>query len=834
MRPDLTRRTTERRPFAAPAPRWPERSTALPAALPAAKERRAPARRGIRLAPGLAALLLAGCSSGAGGSAAGGDGGTASAALSGQLKVFQAGTASTPAAAPPSWLQQAADRLLAARAGGHGGLRGQSQPLAPAAAPADDEMVPGQLLLGLREDGGAELSRLEQVTAALGYRLQPRAWASDSLVCVELIDAADPTRPVDRSHTLLVRERLAGDRALRSVEPNYLRHVHAVPDDPLYKVQWHYPQLNLPAAWDVTTGAPGVIVAFVDDGVSQHPDLVDRLLPGYDMISDPAIAGDGDGRDPDPSEVPGTVGGRSVWHGTHVSGTIGASSNNGQGVAGVDWQCRLVPVRALGIGGGTSIDILAAINWAAGIAVPGAPANANPAQVINMSIGGGGLSQAEQDTINAVVARGVTLVVSAGNDNRDATGVSFAGYDNVIVVGALDFAARRSPYSNFGAVVDVVAPGGNEQADLNADGLPDGVGSTYRDQAGNFDYELLEGTSMAAPHVTGVVALMKSVAPALTPAAIEQILKATANPASKCAEGCGAGLVNAAAAVLSAKGGGGAGAPQLSLSADRLNLADGPSAQLSVFNGGGGQLHFQAAIDGAAAASLKVTGGASGTLAAGGAAAVTVSANRSGLANGTYQASLLVTSDGGQARASLVFIVGAVAASDVGQVVVGAVQLDSSKNLIEGGEGSATLAGSYRYRFLSKPGNWYLVAIADRNGNNQLDQGDYWGFYRSLDNPVQLTVASSDQAGLDFGLVPYSANGSVSAPPCSDYRKCIEDCAGDAACQGRCQPDAGCTGCINDVIGPCDRANQCGGDVTCLCAHCSKVLDQCLGPLSCG
>ena len=199
-----------------------------------------------------------------------------------------------------------------------------------------------------------------------------------------------------------------------------------VPNDTRYAEQWHYYEaaggINLPAAWYVTTGSSSIVVAVIDTGVRSHAELDSRVLPGYDFIGDLAVANDGSGRDADASD-PGDYGcggrGASSWHGTHVAGTIGAASNNGAGVAGVNWTSKILPVRVLGVCGGYTSDIVDGLRWAAGIPVAGVPANPTPARVANLSLGGSGTCSATfQNAINDVVARG-TVVTS-----RPATATS--------------------------------------------------------------------------------------------------------------------------------------------------------------------------------------------------------------------------------------------------------------------------------------------------------------------------------------------------------------------------------------------------------------------------
>ncbi len=351
------------------------------------------------------------------------------------------------------------------------------------------------------------------------------------------------------------------------------------PNDEFYGLQWHYFEplggVNLPAAWDVTTGSPGIVVAVVDTGIlPDHPDLAGRVLPGYDFISDPIRARDGDGRDPDPRD-PGDwarprdcgasdPGENSSWHGTHVAGTIGAASNNALGVAGVNWTSKILPVRVLGRCGGDPDDIADSIRWAAGLRVPGVAANGNPARVINLSLGGPGpCGPVYQSAIDDALAAGAVVVVAAGNHAVDAANYVPAGCNGVITVAATDRAGGRAYYSNFGRVVEISAPGGDKTRvyDGPYGRLPyDAILSTLNDgltTRGSHTYGFYQGTSMAAPHVSGIASLMLPVNPALTPSQLLALLQGTARPfpfGSTCSTSlCGAGIANAAAAVAAAK-----------------------------------------------------------------------------------------------------------------------------------------------------------------------------------------------------------------------------------------------------------------------------------------
>jgi serine protease len=320
-------------------------------------------------------------------------------------------------------------------------------------------------------------------------------------------------------------ELMAGDVAelaaradVEWAEPDRVRTrmAEVVPNDPMFAAQWALPLVHAPEAWARTTGSSSVVVAVVDTGIRAHPDLADRLLPGWDFIRDPKSAGDGDGRDADPTDAGDTTDGSSALHGLHVAGIIGAESNNGIGVSGVDWACRILPVRALGVKGGAGLDsdIADAIRWAAGLHVDGVPENAHPADVINLSFGGSGRSQALQEAVNDAVERGAIVVAAAGNFSRDARNDSPAGLDHVIAVGAVDASGGPAPYSNFGPVVALSAPGGEPS---------DGVLSTLEGPSG-YSYAAYAGTSQAAAFVSATAALMRAIDPTLSPGAARAIL----------------------------------------------------------------------------------------------------------------------------------------------------------------------------------------------------------------------------------------------------------------------------------------------------------------------
>jgi serine protease len=360
----------------------------------------------------------------------------------------------------------------------------------------------------------------------------------------------------------LAAELKSRDASVEYAEPDRIMVPLATPTDPSYTQQWDLYEatggINAPAAWDKSTGA-GINVAVIDTGYRPHADLSGQILQGYDFISTSTIANDGGGRDTDASDPgdwapAGSCGTgipaadqNSSWHGTHVSGTIAAKTNNGLGVAGIAYNAKVVPARALGRCGGYTSDIADAIVWASGGTVTGVPANANKARVLNLSLGGSGACDTTtQNAINSARSRGAVVVVAAGNANTNASNTNPANCAGVITVAATNRSGGKASYSNYGTNVTIAAPGGDSGAGILST-LNSGTTTPASDS-----YAWYMGTSMATPHVAGVVALMLSANPNLTPDDVAAKLKSTARAFPAPCSGCGAGIVNAAAAVNAA------------------------------------------------------------------------------------------------------------------------------------------------------------------------------------------------------------------------------------------------------------------------------------------
>ena len=368
--------------------------------------------------------------------------------------------------------------------------------------------------------------------------------------------------PADRGRLQQVITALRADPEVEYAEEDVLMQPLFTPNDSRYNEQWQYFDnmggLRMTNAWDSATGS-NVVVAVIDTGYQPHAELNANILPGYDMIDDVFIARDGDLRDDDAMDpgdwnVAGACGegsraSYSSWHGTHVAGSVAAKTNNGIGVAGVAFNAKIVPIRALGRCGGYMSDIAAGVIWAAGGSVDGVPVNSHPAQVINLSLGGfGDCSSTMQSAIDTARSLGSTVVVAAGNSDTNASDFTPANCVGVVTVAATNRAGARASYSNYGSVVDLAAPGGGQG------GLILSTWNTGTTVPSSDSYESYQGTSMAAPHVAAVGALVYAINPNITPAAVESILKNTAREFLGLCSQCGSGIADATAAVAAAAG----------------------------------------------------------------------------------------------------------------------------------------------------------------------------------------------------------------------------------------------------------------------------------------
>ncbi|OKH40974.1 peptidase S8 [[Phormidium ambiguum] IAM M-71] len=323
------------------------------------------------------------------------------------------------------------------------------------------------IVLDFREDiPAAQISNSLQ-TISQQYKVSPRLNSEfsnqDNLYIVE----------GDKNLITALRKSEIGQKT-EYIEPNYQYKAFEAPNDPDYVKQWNLRSINVESAWEETKGA-GMTVAVIDTGVTKVPDLEQtKFVKGYDFVNDKEEATDDNG------------------HGTHVAGTIAQSTNNNYGVAGVAYEANIMPLKVLSaFGGGTVADIAEAIRFAAD----------NGADVINLSLGGGGESQVLKEAVDYAYSKGVVVVAAAGNENRNSASYP-ARFPHVISVAATGPSGEKAPYSNFGAGVDISAPGGSKDGQI--------LQETIDPETGASMFAGFQGTSMASPHVAAVAAMVKA------------------------------------------------------------------------------------------------------------------------------------------------------------------------------------------------------------------------------------------------------------------------------------------------------------------------------------
>nr|WP_315491918.1 S8 family serine peptidase [uncultured Rhodoferax sp.] len=383
---------------------------------------------------------------------------------------------------------------------------------------------------------------------------------------------AQTSAPMDHAALRALAQTLAQDPRVEYAEVDERVFSHFVPNDTFYAAQQGNLQspfvqagaINAPNAWGRSVGGvpvsgAGVTVAVLDSGYRPHADLAANVVAGYDFVSqdgfnDFTTANDGDGRDAD-AQDPGDWNtqaslcdvSNSSWHGTHAAGIIGAVGNNNAGMMGIAYRAKILPVRVLGVCGGYTSDTAAALQWAAGLAVPGVPANANPAKVINMSFGrSGACSATYQNAVRAATAAGALVVVSTGNDASTTTITQPSNCQGVMAVTAHTSTGANTDYANVGAGTLISAPG-NSVYSLSNTGTTGPAADSFTARS---------GTSFSAPQVAGVAALLAQIKPGISPAEIITHITSSARPyaaGTYCASRaeCGAGLLDAFKAVYS-------------------------------------------------------------------------------------------------------------------------------------------------------------------------------------------------------------------------------------------------------------------------------------------
>lgn len=434
----------------------------------------------------------------------------------------------------------------------------------------NQELAPGttdRLIVKLKNDSNAKTKEIVKDVNKVATNVTDETDVKESVV-KETNTGAQVIKTEKMSETeqqTIVKE-LEKNSNVEYVEPDTIAYPQEVDpeiikeadrNDEVRRRQWHLQYSHVTDVWKEGYTGKGVVIGINDTGYTPHSDIMSNYLGGYDFISDAENAKDNDGRDNNPiDEGDWHYNNRgmfvaSSWHGTHVAGITSAAGKKTNALNGVAYNSKFVAGRALGSQGGYSSDIADSFAWLGGLNVYGVPANPNPAKVINASLGSDPYPDATrvpriyQDTFNKLKAKGVVVVVAAGNDNVNANRTTPANCDNVIVVGAHDDRGEKAKFSNWGDVVDVYAPGYDIYSSVDK-------GFRVREGQGNL---YMNGTSMAAPVVSGIAALMLEKNPNLTPDQIEQILKDTATVKVDPTTGITMRLVDAKKAVDAVPGG---------------------------------------------------------------------------------------------------------------------------------------------------------------------------------------------------------------------------------------------------------------------------------------
>lgn len=650
------------------------------------------------------------------------------------------------------------------------------------------EFVPGDIIVRFKDSMPATL--LPSAVSAVGLQRKAGGAGRELLLRVKDKQRAfsalgiERSAPVDDDVTQQKRDTLSVIAALRRradvvyALPNYIVRPTQIPNDTDYGRQWHYPLINLPQAWDITTGISDVVVAVVDTGVLLgHPDLQGQLVAGYDFVvnrnGENSERDNQPGIDADPNDPGDSTSGGSSFHGTHVAGTVAAASNNGSAVAGVAWNVKIMPLRALGATQGTLYDIGQAVRFAAGLANDSGTLPAQAADIINLSLGA--IAPADisefREPFDLARQAGVIIVAAAGNDGKDEDFFP-AMLDSVISVNAVTISKQLAKYSNFGSTIDLCAPGG-DSGDVNGDGFFDGVYSLSADDSGPslvYGTSFAAGTSMAAPHVAGVAALMKSVFPAMTPALFHRFLVTGSMTEDLGIPGrddqYGYGFIDALKSVNTAVAAAGGVIPVLDpvaiVSPASLNLTtQRDSVDISVRNGGDGVVNV-----------IEVSNDSSGWL-----AVTALDADSHGL--GRYRVSIERSAIPPHASLLAAYITINTDVNNLQIPVIAQLQeipfdesageqyvlLLNAERVAQYEVRAQQAQGYYRFRFDNiPPGRYYLVTGSDINHDDVIcDPGESCGEFPTLDHPRMIEITAAPAAtGNGLAAVTQTNNsGSV-------------------------------------------------------------------------
>ena len=648
------------------------------------------------------------------------------------------------------------------------GLSGPSKALAPASASLAN--VRG-IVAGQRCAHDHVLARfapgvdIDALLASLGCERGRRLGGGGYCVCFP----PDEDAPEVFVHNMVARLRDTPGVVWADIDA--VVHALGEPADPLYPEQWNLRLVGTTDAWDLTTGAGNVVVAVIDTGIIPHAELNGRIVPGYDFISDAGIAGDGTGRDGDPTDMGDGLmpGGTDTWHGTHVAGVIVAAQGNGAGLSGLAPACSVMPLRSIGRGGGLVSDTADAVLFAAGLLTVDGRRIDPPVAAINLSLGAPDDIDVLREACDRAAGAGVLVVAAAGNSG--AQGVLYpAAYANVMAVAAVDPTLRATGYSSFGPQVEIAAPGGSYGIDVAGDGWTDAILSLWRDDtmwSAQASAARFAGTSQAAPHVAAAAALLRARAPSTPMATIRGHLVASAQdlaaPGHDAATGWGLLRVDRAMRRLDFDNGiSDARAPRLLLPWQSVRL-EGLQDEVDVplLNDGGGRLELGAlptwTLDGAPwlSASLVPPASLPPDISHD---VLRIRANRTLLPAGNWFSGYVALRDtGGTVRGRVLVSVGRDAWGRVG------ADLRLAAHRIQGGTSSVpravrvTADTSYRFWVRDLPAGIYLLQCGEDLDDDGFfcEPGDWCGWYggTSEASAAPLTYSPTEVAQTDLGIV---------------------------------------------------------------------------------
>ncbi len=575
----------------------------------------------------------------------------------------------------------------------------------------------------------------------------------------------------EKLETLRMTKRMRALQQFKYVEPNFIRRASAVPNDPAYGFQaWHYEQINMPEAWDRSTGMGNVKVAVLDTGVAlNHPDLATRTTSdGYDFIVSQSNSGDGDGADSDPSDpgdgqdnarCPNSRDYISSFHGTHVAGTIGASGNDNVGVAGVNWNVDIMPIRVLGCNGGNDYEVSQGILYAAGLANDFGVYPNSPADIINLSLGSEYPSRTSREAIVAARDAGVIIIAAAGNTALNGNPLSYpASYPGVVSVGATNPEGQRAAYSQYNDEVDIAAPGGyaDSNAQFSSAGLVVSTFATTENGSISPGIMGMSGTSMAAPHVAGVASLMKGIYPSFTADDFDLVLANGLMTQDLGANGkdveYGYGLIDAKKSLQAAEslvlGASEDLPPRLNLTAYEVDFGvTGTEVIVQAFNAGGGSLKISQVVSSANNISVVSLADADGL------GNYRVTLDREGLTEGVYQGYVQFISDAGTRTLRLNYEELSVISREPDAGKMYTLLYNVNKGVVERLDFSDASSGQYSFAIDQvDPAVYILVTGSDIDNDGYIcGAGEACGYWPNVQEPDYL-IANQSFADLTLGI----------------------------------------------------------------------------------